>query len=100
MKYKVAPKVQKLQQKEGISDSELEHMADHAAPYSLEEGVNRRFHQWLFRIKGTEIKDMWLHDMVEVGHAKANGFISEECETCLGAGCYECGWRGLVRRYL
>jgi hypothetical protein len=100
MKLKLSEQVKRVIKAEKISDDELEQMVKLSAPFTG-EGVNRRYHQWLFKVTNDPgVEKMMLHDLRTVGTTKGQGWIEEEHEACLGEGCRDCGWTGVVRRYL
>ena len=99
MTYVLSDQVKRVLKAEKISDDELAHMVQRSAPFTG-EGMNRRYHQWLFKVDGELIVKMMLHDLRAIGTMRGQGFIEEEHEDCLGAGCRDCGWTGVVRRYL
>lgn len=95
----VSLKVQRVMEAEKISAAELSHMVKRAAISrdSSNEGFNKRYFHWLFRIKGDLLEDMRYVNLVEVGHGESSVF--EEHEPCEGDGCRACGWIGeIIRR--
>lgn len=99
MTYVLSDQVKRVLTAEKISDAELAQMVKLSAPFTG-DGMNRRYHQWLFKVDGPLVVKMMLHDLRTVGTVKGQGFIEEEHEGCLGEGCRDCGWTGVVRRYL
>jgi len=99
MTYVLSDQVKRVIKAEAVSVEELIHMVKLSAPFTG-EGMNRRYHQWVFKVDGYLVEKMMLHDLRTVGATKGDGWIEEEHEGCLGEGCRDCGWTGMVRRYL
>lgn len=89
MELAISSSVQQVLSDEKISLSEVQEMVSHAAITSL-RGFNRRYHHWLFLVRGAELQRMELADKVEEEQAAA------DCEQCEGAGCHKCEWTGEV----
>jgi hypothetical protein len=92
----LAPGVCRVMAEEGITHAELSEMLSHAALYRL-DGFNRRYYHWLFRLSGRLVEAMATVDVVEVGRGKESK-MREDCESCEGEGCKQCGWRGWILR--
>lgn len=95
--YLIYPQVRRVMAEAGISESTLEHMAEHAAICTHEHG-NRRWHNWLFRVSGHSILHLQLLSLTEVGTGKTP--MIEECDVCEGTGCKACGWAGEIKRWI
>ena len=93
--YSFSDKVIQVMASEGITSLELHSMLIRAAITSV-RGFNRRFHQWLFSLNNSTVEDMQCVDMVQTGHGSER--MQEDCESCSGAGCKECGWVGQILR--
>lgn len=91
----ISPKVLRVLQAEKISSDELFHMLDAVAFTSI-RGCNRRYFQWLFRIKDNILLDMQRLDLTEIG--RGDNRMLEDHEACDGLGCHDCGWVGQVSR--
>lgn len=79
-----------------ISQEELHEMLRQAAIITHTLG-NRRFHNWLFRIRGGVCEGMypWIREVHKRGTIDLT--IHEECEHCEGVGCGFCDNVGEVR---
>lgn len=93
---KISDKIQRVMASEKISSQELAYMVDHAAKITRGP-FNRRYYQWLFKIRGESLEDMQYFNRIVIGVGRDK--VSEEHEPCLGQGCKGCGWSGeIVRR--
>jgi hypothetical protein len=97
--YALSEQVRRVLKAEKIAEEELLTMVQLAAPYTG-EGMNRRYHQWLFLVENTTVQKMMLQDLRTVGKVGSKGWVEEEHDACVGEGCRDCGWSGIVRRYL
>ena len=92
---RVASRVRRVLEAEGISEPELDSMLARSAITSM-RGFNRRFHHWLFKVCGREVEAMVSSSVVVVGRGKEQ--MSEDCARCQGSGCSGCGWHGVIVR--
>jgi hypothetical protein len=77
---------------EDVSD-----MVKKAAVLTHERG-NRRFHGWIFEVKGDRVSRMsQLDDVVVYRKGSQALTVHEECPDCLGLSCAKCGWAGEVK---
>lgn len=81
---------------ENISPEEFQDMLKAAALTSHGLG-NRRFHNWLFSIKGGQCVAMnkWIREVTKPG--SEDMVVHEDCDYCDGAGCEHCDHIGQVR---
>lgn len=81
---------------EGISQEEFQSMLTSAALITHGLG-NRRFHNWLFRIRGDQCVTMnrWVREITRP--STEDMVVHEDCEHCDGAGCEHCDHIGQVR---
>lgn len=93
----ISEKVRRVMEAEGISEDELEHMIQHAAPTTNERG-NRRFHHWLFAINpiGAVLNMSYMEVPVQYHQGTTDMEAYDECPNCEGHGCKACGWTGEV----
>lgn len=99
----LSPRVKTIFKAEGVSETEGAEMVRRSALYQQGKAT-RRFHHWWFKVTGTPesrvCEDAGLVDLTTVGAYRGHGYMEEEHDLCLGAGCHECGWNGTVIRYL
>lgn len=93
---KAVAEVQEVLTKEKISADEFQAMLKGAALVTHGLG-NRRFHNWLFRIRGDQCVAMnrWVREVTKPG--SQDMVAHEDCEHCDGAGCEHCDHIGQVR---
>lgn len=94
---KLSEKVLRIMEVESIKPEELCFMVEHAAITSV-RGFNRRYFHWLFNMKGDSLLDMQHFHLLETGHGTTK--MLEDHEVCAGKGCRECGWAGVVARWV
>lgn len=91
-----SPEVQEVLNDEGIGAGEFQQMVKSAAIITHGLG-NRRFHQWVFEVKGQHVTKMnrWIKEVTRQG--SMDMVAHEECEHCEGSGCDHCDYVGQVR---
>lgn len=95
---KVSDQVRNVMAIEKISESELKEMIKRAAIVSTTEGVNRRFHHWLFNIVPDEDTILMMVKDAKTCIGKGDQTMEEECPVCEGIGCKKCNYWGVVDR--
>ena len=93
---KASAEVLDVLKEEGISQEEFQSMLKSAALVTHGMG-NRRFHNWLFRIRGDQCVAMnrWVREITRP--STEDMVVHEDCEHCDGAGCEHCDHIGQVR---
>lgn len=91
--------VRRVAEGEDLTLTEIERMVRLAARCTHERG-NRRFHDWVFAVQDagqrTVVERMVRHTLTD--YASGAAFVLEDCESCEGQGCHDCGWAGVVKR--
>lgn len=95
MEVQISREVSKTIKAEGISEAELTVMVTKAAITSV-RGFNRRYFQWLFKVKDGVVERMEPAEVVEV--LEPGDAMEEDCDLCEGAGCAKCHFIGTVWR--
>lgn len=85
----------RLLEEEKITHAELVDMIERSARCSM-RGFNRRYHNWVFLLKGDVLERMEAAKVAEVGRGEDS--MSEDCPRCEGLGCKACNWSGQVVR--
>jgi hypothetical protein len=99
MTYEKTDRVQAICDAEGIAEDEFQQMVNSSALVRAHE-FNRRFHGWLFDVRGKLCQNMRRQAPLNIGNPKQNnGFVEEEHLECDGLGCRACGWSGRVVRW-
>jgi hypothetical protein len=90
---KINSKVQRVIAEEAISLPELEEML-HLAAITSQQGMNRRYYHWLFKVQGDQVLDMRTITRLQVGKGTLpQTKLHHECD---GHGCKACGWAGIA----
>lgn len=93
----LSPMVRRVVAGEGLDEAEVIEWVRKAARFSHEFG-NRRYHEWIFEVRGEQVLRMVTLDPVEqFEHSMSPMVAYELCEECNGDGCKACGWHGEVK---
>lgn len=92
---RLADKILRIMQAERISEQELAHMVEHAA-ITTQDGFNRLYHHWVFKIDGEKVLNMEKAEPTVIGDGSHHAY--EEHDVCRGTGCSTCGWKGFIFR--
>lgn len=81
---------------EGYSLADVEFMVQRSAITSHERG-NRRYRDWLFNVEDDEVFSMTKFNMTtDVREGSTSLTMYEDCPSCVGKGCKDCGWVGTI----
>jgi len=95
--YKLSQKVVRVAMAEGLTNDIVQDFVGHSAICSHERG-NRRYHKWLFQVEGNEVVSMTYLDLkIEERKGSSGLTVNEECPSCEGVGCRDCGWVGSIQ---
>lgn len=92
----LSKEVQRVAEAEGMELSTVRKMVERSAVYRDPRG-NRRFYDWLFQVENGEVQRMCYLTKRTIEQPKDATKLPEECLTCEGEGCKECGWNGSLR---